>query len=962
MLHRLRTSTSILTALLAVVATMSPARPARAQSYLDYDLIATNAAEQRGILLERLDASRETAPGPYDQLLTTLSDELDRALNALEGSGSSNWRFRTLGEALFQVAVLWVAPDSPYQDSPELLAGIIEGLDYLTENQSTDGSWQDGDPNIERFTLMPAIDALVLASERLSLMEEWSSWVDMLYSAGAHQRGTYPADSRFRHYPNMDAYYAACMILLGILSGDTDWIIEGRTTIDASAHRCLHSDGAFEYTAGLNPVPVYQDVTLAMLGRMYLATLDDSFIEYIAPSSEYYTYYPEVSGATDAGMVPFYKHYWNYGNLASPRTSSPIVSAPELVAFLTGDRRCAALAQRRIDNYAARPGTAAHYYHALSLLWLSGVPTEELPREFLRSSPGIAGFEQRVGGNWTTWITGRRAPRDSVVSALASAPDADPFAEEPFLDAAVAGVIVEVNADLWEGLSMARARLLLLSDDGGPGLGAYYVGVPPTGAWEQVEFAFRAPSEATRLGLQLFQTKIEIEGDVAVLWDEVEIVMEEDGSEGENLLENGGFDEPGTAGGNPWPWQPKSWGTASRCDYLTEGCYRRWCVRALTKAPDQRASWGLSVNIEPVKSYVFRAWAKTKTRHPMEPETYPFYLSDTEPLVNQAQSTNAVGQTYRTKLHALGQQTRFPSVAGAEWLVHYGGSTKTAPLSNFQVWLLADGLLMGRVVLTSWEDAAGQGCIVRIPTYPHGVTITGSSSGGVHQYRTSRGDIVIAGFDIEGGLEPIVVAGPVDGQERYGEELQFTDRRDGETVSWPTGHRVALTLAFDRLDRDEEDLANRIEAGRLVSFAVDGSIVGIGLCAPDGRRVRAAFANDGAGRVTLSQDSLVEHLVSSGVCDGETQLEIVETAPEAEEGSFLLEPGDLVVVEAEWLEVPPVDEDMDADAPNDEVWDEDTPDDDTADGGPGVASGGCACRASGGSRRANGFLGMLAHQ
>lgn len=400
-----------------------------------------NALQLRAEALALWEQSKATDPERFELLKNILSVQVQNSRSRQQRVGSAKgkfgndldeWQYRTTATYVFAFAVAYAMPGTQQYQNPLILGQIVDGLDFLANQLTPEGRWHTYDTNVDRFTLLPLLEAVILIADKVP-EEKFVDWLAMILQACEYQhRNFYYRPMPWGGgYPNMDAYYAALMALAGRLTENEVWSETAKTKVTQIGRR-LAEDGGYEYVLGWNPVPVYQEIVVVCLGRYYQLTGDPQVVEQFHRAKDYYKYFVESSGIMDNGMSPHIKHYWSDSvDLA--------MAGAEIVATLTNDPYSKLISSQKlsVDNLVSMNNLQ---FLAYSLYWLNDVePAESLPRDFLRESPSIVGFQQRKNGNWTTYITGRISANDTFVSAIASSDDGAK------VDAALEGVVFEVR-------------------------------------------------------------------------------------------------------------------------------------------------------------------------------------------------------------------------------------------------------------------------------------------------------------------------------------------------------------------------------------------------------------------------------------------------------------------------------------------------------------------------------------
>ncbi len=205
-----------------------------------------------------------------------------------------------------------------------------------------------GDPNIDRFTLLPFCEAFTLVREALpvELRERILAQVGRIlevqlceYGHGPQMKGG--AD---RLYPNMDVYYCLCMLHGDLLLGDARWRTEWSRFVDRLGE-AQFADGGWTYIDGTNECPVYHDLAVLLLGRLHQLTGDPRAMAQLTRSLPYYPLVCSPTGVPEYHTDCWWKHSWSLQRSF----------APDVLASMSGDGR------HRTLGDLTRPATLAEF-------------------------------------------------------------------------------------------------------------------------------------------------------------------------------------------------------------------------------------------------------------------------------------------------------------------------------------------------------------------------------------------------------------------------------------------------------------------------------------------------------------------------------------------------------------------------------------------------------------------------
>ncbi len=269
----------------------------------------------------------------------------------------SEWCWAEAAQHLLAIAYSYQS-GGRWQGDPRLVAFAHRSLRMLIE-AATEDRWYHrrrgkGDPNLDRFTLLPLMEAFALLREKIDANLADAVRCRILGVLEV-QIQEYGRPSRAVMYPNMDAYYSLIMRLGHHLTGDRRFLDEAAAFLDHLVDSQFE-DGAWTYYKGTNQCPVYHDLIVTLLGRMARLSKNTRILKLLRRSIPYYPLVVLPNGYSEFHTDPWWKHQWR------PQSAC----GPDVVASLTGDGANRALGDR------ARP-------HSLSLLReLDTIPLNQL--------------------------------------------------------------------------------------------------------------------------------------------------------------------------------------------------------------------------------------------------------------------------------------------------------------------------------------------------------------------------------------------------------------------------------------------------------------------------------------------------------------------------------------------------------------------------------------------------------
>jgi len=301
---------------------------------------------------------------------------------------SNAWRFRSLGDEAYVAAWAGCHPQSPFAGNPKLLAQVLRTLQAIFQNHQN-GDFNPGreavhgyDPNINRFTFVPAFEAYLLLSAtypELILPCKRREWLESARVGTEYQIETY-GDTDIR-YPNMDVHYMLMMELAARMLGEDRYHREAERFLKGTAE-CLYPEGAFTYHGYQNECYVYHQINVAHLARYWQLTGSELAHEIVVKSRPYYPNNVEPGGVPEYYTDCFWKHYWG--------GCSPI--GPEIVAGITGCPH-----NKRIANHELTFAKPNHYYAIYAATLYRDIQDEPLPDGYIRYDCDVEGPRGRFG-------------------------------------------------------------------------------------------------------------------------------------------------------------------------------------------------------------------------------------------------------------------------------------------------------------------------------------------------------------------------------------------------------------------------------------------------------------------------------------------------------------------------------------------------------------------------------------
>ncbi|NDK11431.1 MAG: hypothetical protein COZ06_04050 [Armatimonadetes bacterium CG_4_10_14_3_um_filter_66_18] len=375
-----------------------------------------------------------------------------KAQPAIKEQFDSCWEFRSLGERALSAAWAAGSDDSPRKGEQVLADHACAIIDYCLAQQK-DGSWfysrkwpAGGDPNCDRFTLGPLMDAIWWLRRLPDMEARWKKWEAPLHAAVDFQHtywGCYAQlgftdnkawGSGAYSYPNQDVFHLFEMELAHRWWGDAKYKDSAEKTL-AGLQAQLLPDGGIRYIGPETECSVYHNLNLVWLARYLNLTGDERVRKLIADTLNYYPLTMSNEGFPESYTDCWWKHYWNDG--------AP--TGPEIVAGVTGDAQHKWLANRLLE----RVGAGTNYWTIYAGMFYRDDLTEQtLPDNWLKLDRNIGGPRGRFGNWYFAGVTGGGA-RDTFVGAMIS----DPLRPQP-----LNGAFLAANIEVGLGGEGARDR------------------------------------------------------------------------------------------------------------------------------------------------------------------------------------------------------------------------------------------------------------------------------------------------------------------------------------------------------------------------------------------------------------------------------------------------------------------------------------------------------------------------
>lgn len=259
----------------------------------------------------------------------------------------NEWVNTHLAGFAMAAAYAWQEPRSKWYRNSWLGEYAVDTLKLLVARGEDDRWWhrdgRKGDPNIDRFVLLPLMEASQWLRPIVPL-DQWERTLARINGVLDRQLQEYGQAHDGLPYPNMDVYYCLLMLLGARLTERAECQAEYERFL-GTMEQAQFAEGGWTYYRGTNECPVYHDIAVMLLARIWHLTGDERARTMVGRSVPYYPQVVDPTGRPEYFTDCWWKHYW-----ASPQHAY----GPDTVASLSGDAANRALG----DLLRARPRPA----------------------------------------------------------------------------------------------------------------------------------------------------------------------------------------------------------------------------------------------------------------------------------------------------------------------------------------------------------------------------------------------------------------------------------------------------------------------------------------------------------------------------------------------------------------------------------------------------------------------------
>ncbi len=355
------------------------------------------------------------------------SDPLELARGSMRGDfvhwdAENEWPYAVAASYLMAVAYAYSQPSSRFHRADDARQMIEDTVAMLVDVAADDRWWhrapRTGDPNIDRFTLLPLLEAYLVAGEALTA-ETRQRLLEKVAGVLEVQRREYGEPKNdAQPYPNMDAYYCLIMLHGSRLTGCDACAAEFERFVEIMA-AAQFADGGWTYHHGTNECPVYHDINTVLMARVAHLTDDPRARQMLTRSIPYYALVVAPTGQPEYYTDPWWKHSWGAQRSAGPDVVASLTGDPGNRAI--GDRLRAQLVGGAIDWGSQ---VSPLYLVYADMLWQEVEVAEAITAWGIVEDRNIEGPRGRFPA-WS-WGATARYGSDTLVGALSHSPEYDP--------------------------------------------------------------------------------------------------------------------------------------------------------------------------------------------------------------------------------------------------------------------------------------------------------------------------------------------------------------------------------------------------------------------------------------------------------------------------------------------------------------------------------------------------------
>lgn len=414
-------------------------------------------------------AQTSQAPNPFGGRLPLISPK-----NLPSSFETSAWVYRVVAEHLLSNT----ADSANVSESPlgDTISARREVIGWLLAESGGKGIWWDpqskktGDPNINRFVLLPLIDAVYRLHPIAGNDPDWLDWRAPLQAAVDFQVRAYEGKVDWDwggraagQYPNQDVYYALILAIASRLFNEPRYQALADQMMDKLADN-LMPNGAFHYIGQENETPNYHALVQGILGRYIEVTGDSKARSVLKKSAPYWRWVMSDEGVAEAWSDVWWKQNW-FDIPAGVLTLSAKASGdPELKW-----REQQLLAKQKPNGLLGIYARSA---------WDPALAAKRPSSRYLVADADIRGIRGK-NGTWYYGLTAGRGLRKTFVGGMVSSPASNPALQAAFRGAQIEVKSAEVNRKPFMLSQVSDRAITALSAQGFGLLGVRYTLQPP---------------------------------------------------------------------------------------------------------------------------------------------------------------------------------------------------------------------------------------------------------------------------------------------------------------------------------------------------------------------------------------------------------------------------------------------------------------------------------------------------
>ncbi|MCC7494503.1 MAG: hypothetical protein IT204_19250 [Fimbriimonadaceae bacterium] len=330
------------------------------------------------------------------------------------------WTYRGVAERLLSLTWAATDPASPHRGRADLVDHAVAVTSWLVARADPEGWWWQpgtltGDPNVNRFTLGPLLDAVRGLRTTAAGAAAWPRWQDRLNACVELQRRAYQGQVAWDwgglaagEYANQDVYYVLLMELSAQLWERPADRQLAREMLRRVASNLL-PDGAIHYIGVEMESPIYHALDLIIIGRYATLTADPAALQLLRDTSSYYPLTCSAEGYPESWSDVWWKQNWGL-----PWRDGLIVAAGAIA-----DARHRHLLWQ---NLRRQPPALQDLGTTYALPYWPGLDQGAAPpARWVAADRNIRGLRGRQD-DWYFGVTQGRGLRNSFVGAMLTAP------------------------------------------------------------------------------------------------------------------------------------------------------------------------------------------------------------------------------------------------------------------------------------------------------------------------------------------------------------------------------------------------------------------------------------------------------------------------------------------------------------------------------------------------------------